>query len=326
MIRVGVSGAGGRMGTLVCEAVAAQPDLELTGTYDPFHASDSVAGLVIGGEPDVLADCDVVVEFTNPDVVVDNLEQWRSFGCHVVFGTSGFTAGRIDEVRESWGSGPPNCLIVPNFSIGAVLMMRFAELAASHFAAAEVIELHHDRKADAPSGTAIATADRIASAHGHQTRAVESTQTVAGARGGDVSGVPVHSIRLPGLLAHQEVLFGNPGEVLTIRHDSTDRVSFLPGVLLAVRNVGAGTGVAVGLGGLLGLGQARSISSDTRAPQRRAAATTHRPTLVIGRSRFKASRAAPNARTTQTMMSTGHAKTRPPAREAKSPETGPPAP
>jgi len=150
-----------------------------------------------------------------------------------------------------WGDGPPNCLIAPNFSIGAVLMMRFAELAAPHFAAAEIIELHHDRKADAPSGTAVATAGRIAAANSEQRRTVESTELVSGARGGSVDGVSIHSVRLPGLLAHQEVLLGNEGEVLEIRHDTTDRAAFIPGVLLAVRRVAEFPGVTVGLDALL---------------------------------------------------------------------------
>jgi 4-hydroxy-tetrahydrodipicolinate reductase len=144
-------------------------------------------------------------------------------------------------------------LIAPNFSIGAVLMMRFAELAAPHFAAAEVIELHHDQKADAPSGTAVNTAERIAAAKPDQQRRVESAELIEGVRGADVDGVAVHGIRLPGLLAHQEVLFGNDGELLTIRHDTSDRKSFMAGVLLAVRNVGQLPGVTVGIEGLLGL-------------------------------------------------------------------------
>lgn len=251
MIRVGVSGAGGRMGLLVCETVAAQPDLELIAAFDPFHAGGEAGGVAITADPADLSEAEVVVEFTNPDVVVANLEMWRSHASHAVVGTSGFDKAKIETVRELWGEGPPNCLIVPNFSLGAVLMMRFAELAAPHFSAAEVIEKHHDKKADAPSGTAISTAERIGSAKPEQMRAVESAETVTGARGGLVSGVPVHSVRLPGLLAHQEVILGNAGEVLTVRHDSTDRISFMPGVLLAVRNVGALAGVNVGLDTLL---------------------------------------------------------------------------
>jgi 4-hydroxy-tetrahydrodipicolinate reductase len=175
-------------------------------------------------------------------------------GLHAVVGTSGFDENRLAELRERWTSGPPNCLVVPNFSIGAVLMMRFAEMAAAHFAAAEVVELHHDRKADAPSGTALATAARMNQAGGRQERAVESAELAPGARGADADGVRVHAVRLPGLLAHQEVLLGSPGETLTVRHDQSDRMAFMPGVVLAIRNVGElPDAVTVGLEGLLGL-------------------------------------------------------------------------
>jgi 4-hydroxy-tetrahydrodipicolinate reductase len=171
-----------------------------------------------------------------------------------VVGTSGFDEGRLAALRRQWGKGPPNCLVVPNFSIGAVLMMRFAEMAAPHFPASEVIELHHDRKADAPSGTALATAGRIRSAGGPQQRALESEELVRGARGANADGVRVHAVRLPGLVAHQEVLLGAAGETLSIRHDTTDRIAFVPGVLLGIRRVAGITGgVAVGLEDLLGL-------------------------------------------------------------------------
>lgn len=223
MISVGVSGAAGRMGRLVAEAVGPADDLELVGLYAPGHAGETVAGRVCTDDPADLAGADVVVEVTVPDVVMDNLERWRVAGSHVVVGTSGFDEARIERLRRTWGSGPPNCLVVPNFSIGAVLMMRFAAEAAPHFAAAEIVELHHAAKVDAPSGTALAT---------------------AAAMGGDV---PIHSVRLPGLIAHQEVLLGSEGQVLTIRHDTTDRRSFIPGVLTAVRSVARLHGVTVGL-------------------------------------------------------------------------------
>ncbi len=248
-MKVAVSGAAGRMGALVVETIREAPDLELGGVFDPSAAE----GTGISTDPEVVRGADVVVEFTVPEVVMTNLDRWRAVGMHAVVGTSGFTEGRIAEVRRAWGSGPPNCLIAPNFSIGAVLMMRFAELAAPHFAAAEVIELHHDQKADAPSGTAVNTAGRIAAAKPDQQRRVESAELIEGVRGADVDGVAVHGIRLPGLLAHQEVLFGNDGELLTIRHDTSDRKSFMAGVLLAVRNVGQLPGVTVGIEGLLGL-------------------------------------------------------------------------
>ncbi len=246
MTVVGVSGAAGRMGALVCDAVRAADDLELGHAYDPS------GGDGISTDPAGMAECDVVVEFTHPGVVLDNLSRWAAMGVHAVVGTSGFTAERIEEARARYEGSGAVCLIVPNFSIGAVLMMRFAAMAAPHFAAAEVIELHHDRKVDAPSGTSISTAERMADAGGPSERSVESEQLRAGALGADVDGVRVHSVRLPGLLAHQEVLLGNEGEVLTIRHDSTDRVSFLPGILLAVRGVSDLEGpVSVGLDGLI---------------------------------------------------------------------------
>ena len=250
---VSVSGAGGRMGSLVAETVAASPALELGQLYDPNHAGATVAGQRIIDDPASIVGADVVVEFTEPDVVMENLSFWRSLGMSAVVGTSGFDADRVARLRSQWGSGPPNCLVVPNFSIGAVVMMRLAEIAAPHFAAAEVIELHHDRKVDAPSGTAIATAERVA-AVAPQSRAVESTELLPGARGADVASVPVHAVRLPGLVAHQQVLFGGTGEMLTIRHDTTDRTAFLPGVLAAVRAVqDLGEPVTVGLERVLGI-------------------------------------------------------------------------
>ena len=248
-MKVAVSGAAGQMGALVVEALRNATDLELAGLFDPSADGSND----VSADPEVIRGSDVVVEFTVPDAVMTNLARWRQMGAHAVVGTSGFTESRIDEIRRSWGTGPPNLVVAPNFSIGAVLMMRFAELAAPHFAAAEVIELHHDRKVDAPSGTAVNTAERIAAAKPQQERRVESTEWVEGARGASVDGVPVHGIRLPGLLAHQEVLFGNDGELLTIRHDTTDRASFMAGVLLAVRAVDGLPGVTVGIEDLLRL-------------------------------------------------------------------------
>jgi len=241
------------MGRLVAATVSGADDLELAALFDPGHAGGEVVGVPISDDPDVMAAVEVVVEFTVPTVVMSNLARWHALGVHAVVGTSGFDAARLAEVGERWGDGPPNCLVVPNFSIGAVLMMRFAELAAPHFSAAEVIELHHDRKADAPSGTAAATAARIAAANPSQHRHVESVESVAGSRGGTVDSVRVHSVRLPGLLAHQEVLFGTDGELLTIRHDSTDRVSFMPGVLAGIRAVADLPGLTVGLDSVLGI-------------------------------------------------------------------------
>ena len=254
MTRVGVSGAAGRMGKLVAETIAYATGFELTALYDPHADGGAIAGMEVSATPEVMLDADVVVEFTNPDVVMDNLRTWHTMGRHAVVGTSGFGVERLSEVEGFWTSGPGNCRIVPNFSIGAVVMMRVAEIAAPHFDAAEVIEMHHDRKADAPSGTAISTAQRIARAAGEQKREVDSKELVAGARGADVDSVPVHAVRLPGLVAHQAVMFGGMGETLTIRHDTTDRQAFMPGVVLAVRKVSElPMSVTVGLDALLGL-------------------------------------------------------------------------
>ena len=244
MTRVVVSGASGQMGSLIYRAVEGEDDLDLVGRFDPAGGGGAV------DDPGQLPDADVVVEFTSPDVVMENLAVWQERGLHAVVGTSGFTAERLDDVDALYGTGPPNCFIAPNFSIGAVLMMRFAAEAAHHFSAAEVIELHHDRKADAPSGTAIATAEAIA-AVSTQHRAVESHELVPGARGASVEEVPIHAVRLPGLVAHQEVILGSGSETLTIRHDTIDRQAFVPGVLLAIRKVSGLPGVTVGLPTLL---------------------------------------------------------------------------
>lgn len=240
------------MGRAVAVAVDDQPDLDLVALFDPPSVGESVCGLAITDDARSLSDADVVVEFTRPDVVMDNVRSWRAMGLNTVVGTSGFDDAKLEELGSAWGSGPPNCLVVPNFSIGAVLMMRLAALAAPHFGAAEIVELHHDRKVDAPSGTALATAERIAGVLGPRRESVASVESVVGSRGGSVSGVPVHSLRLPGLVAHQEIIFGSQGETLTIRHDTTSREAFIPGVLLAVRSVGTlTTPVTVGLEGLL---------------------------------------------------------------------------
>ena len=244
-IRVGVLGARGRMGTEVCRAVNAAPDLELVAMVDEgdwlFNVSDAGA--------------DVVVDFTTPDVVMDNLHWCVDQGINAVVGTTGFTPARLDRVR-SWLSHRPDLgvIIAPNFAVGAVLMMEFAARAARFFSSAEIVELHHPNKVDAPSGTAMRTAELIAAARaeaglGAMPDATKEEQ--AGARGADAHGVRVHSVRATGLVAHQEVLLGTAGETLTIRHDSYDRKSFMPGVLLAVRSVLSRPGLTVGLGELL---------------------------------------------------------------------------
>jgi 4-hydroxy-tetrahydrodipicolinate reductase len=244
-IRVGVLGARGRMGTEVCRAVDGAADLELVAMVDAGEWTFDIAD----------AGAQVVVDFTTPDVVMDNLHRCIDQGVSVVVGTSGFTAERLDQVR-GWLTVKPEVgvVIAPNFAVGAVLMMRFAERAARFFDSVEIVELHHAGKVDAPSGTATNTAERIAAARADAGRgpAPDATSTALdGARGADVAGVRVHSVRSAGLVAHQEVLLGSPGETLTIRHDSYDRQSFMPGVLLAVRNVLTHPGLTVGLESLL---------------------------------------------------------------------------
>jgi 4-hydroxy-tetrahydrodipicolinate reductase len=246
MIKVGVLGAKGRMGSEVCRTVEAADGMELTAAID------------VGDERDPLTECDVIVDFTHPGAVLDNLRWCLSRGRNVVVGTSGFDEPRLASVAGWLGDAPlARALIVPNFSIGAVLMMSFAEKAARFFESAEVIEMHHATKADAPSGTATRTAALIAAARAEAELGPVPDATVSevdGARGAVMDGVRVHSVRLAGLLAHQEVLLGGHGEILTIRHDSMDRSSFMPGVLLAVRGVASlPPGLTVGLGGLLGL-------------------------------------------------------------------------
>ena len=253
MTRVGVLGARGRMGREVCRAVAATPDLHLVAAVDPAHEGQEVDGLPVASELDALSDAtvEVAVDFTHPSVVLGNARWCLAHGVHVVIGTTGIPPEGLEELRALAEGGEANAFVAPNFALGAVLMMRFAEQAARHFDAAEVIELHHDQKADAPSGTAISTAGRIAAGREGAWTAPGGDGAHPGARGADVGGVRVHAVRLPGLLAHQQVMFGGPGQTLTIRHDSTDRASFLPGVLMAVRAVASRPGLTVGLDALL---------------------------------------------------------------------------
>jgi 4-hydroxy-tetrahydrodipicolinate reductase len=246
MIKVGVLGAKGRMGSQACRTVEAADDLQLSAQVD------------VGDPREALVGADVVVDFTHPGAVMENLRWCISRGLAVVAGTSGFDSDRLAQVEQWLGDSPDGrVLVVPNFSVGAVLMMRFAQQAAPFFESAEVIELHHAGKADAPSGTATRTAGMIEDARSAAGLGPSPDATVSGAdgaRGAVLGGVHVHSIRLAGLLAHQEVLLGGHGEVLTIRHDSLDRSSFMPGVLLAVRGVASlSPGLTVGLDALLGL-------------------------------------------------------------------------
>jgi 4-hydroxy-tetrahydrodipicolinate reductase len=233
VIRVAVSGAGGNLAGPIIEGIVASDDLTLSGLFNPKRAASEMAGVAIAGEQaDV--DADVMIETAHPDVVFDNLASWRDLGMAAVVGTSGFTPERLEHLRELWGTGSP-CLVVPNFAIGAVLMMRFAAEAASHFEAVEVIERHHSSKPDAPSGTALASAMGIGAAGG--TSAEGSEELITGARGASVEGVRIHSLRLPGVLSQQEVALSNAGEVLSIEHLSTSYESFAAGALLAARKV-----------------------------------------------------------------------------------------
>jgi len=234
------------MGRMAAEKVAATAGLELVGAYDPGQAGAEVAGVACVADPATI-DCDVVVEFTVPDVVIANLGEWGRRGFHAVVGTSGFDTARLEELDAAWSGAAANCLVVPNFSIGAVVMMRFAELAAQHFGGAEVVEMHHDKKVDYPSGTALATAARIAAAGG--TNIADSA-----GRGTAVEGIPVHSMRLPGIIASQQVLFGGVGETLSIRHDTFSREAFMPGMLAAIRAVAdLPNRMTVGLDSVLGI-------------------------------------------------------------------------
>jgi 4-hydroxy-tetrahydrodipicolinate reductase len=262
-IKVGVFGAGGRMGSTVCAAVVGDPALELVAAVDPHHAGIDLTQLGIDGarvqvarHADALADAgaEVAVDFTVLDAARGNLEWCADHGVHAVVGTTGFSDDDLTVLGERFAANGANAVIAPNFAIGAILMMRFAEIAAPYFDTAEIIELHHDQKVDAPSGTAMLTARRMADAS--DTWADDPTEqtVVDGARGGVApGGIHVHSVRLRGLVAHQEVLLGTTGQSLSIRHDSYDRTSFMPGVLLAIRAVRERPGLTVGLDALLEL-------------------------------------------------------------------------
>ncbi|GAA2158078.1 4-hydroxy-tetrahydrodipicolinate reductase [Kitasatospora kazusensis] len=246
-LRVAVIGATGRIGSEAVKAVEAAPDLELVAA---LGRSDKLETLTA-------ADAQVVVELTHPDAVMGNLEYCLANGLHVVTGTTGWTDERLATL-DGWLAAAPatGVLIAPNFSIGAVLAMQFAQQAAKYFETVEVVELHHDRKADAPSGTATRTAQLIAAARaaaGLPRQSDPTTHGLPGARGADVDGVPVHSVRLRGLLAHQEVLLGDTGETLTIRHDSLHHSCFMPGILLGVRKTASRPGLTLGLEHLLDL-------------------------------------------------------------------------
>ncbi|PTM88601.1 dihydrodipicolinate reductase [Dietzia psychralcaliphila] len=247
MTKVGVLGARGKVGAAICEAVRAAEDMDLVAEVDQ---GDPLQMLTDRG-------AEVVVDFTHPDVVMSNLEFCVSHGIHAVVGTTGFTEERLGTLRGWLESSPgTGVLVAPNFAIGAILMMRFAVQAARYFPSAEIVELHHPNKADAPSGTAHRTAEMMGAARAEAGLgpSPDATSTeLEGARGAEVDGIRVHSVRVTGLVAHQEVLLGSQGETLTIRHDSLDRTSFAPGVLLGVRAIAGAPGLTVGLDSFMDL-------------------------------------------------------------------------
>lgn len=246
MTTVAVIGALGRMGQTVCEAVEAADDLELVARID---AGDDISRETLNG-------AQVAVDFTVPSQTLDNVLALVGLGVHVVVGTTGWDDEKYERVRNAIADGQANVLIAPNFALSAVLAMEFAAMAAPLFESVEVIELHHPNKVDAPSGTAATTASKIANARAHAGMADMPDATEAdphGTRGGAIDGVHVHAVRLRGLVAHEEVLLGNPGETLTIRTDSFDRTSFMPGVLMAVREIGQRSGLTIGLDQLISL-------------------------------------------------------------------------
>lgn len=258
-MRVGVIGAGGRLGSVACHALAAADGIDLVAAIQPSAAGQDLGALVgvgdgievAAGVADLAGVVDVAVEVTRPPLGAEHAAELLDLGIHAVVGTSGVTDEDVADLRERAADADANVLVVPNFALGAVLLQQFAEQAARHLPHVEVVELHHDGKADAPSGTAMATAARIADARAESPEPVGGDDEHPGARGFTHRGVPVHAIRLPGLVAHQEVLFGGTGEVLTLRHDSMSRDSFAAGIVLAVRGVSGLSGVTVGLDALL---------------------------------------------------------------------------
>jgi 4-hydroxy-tetrahydrodipicolinate reductase len=253
-IKVGVVGAGGRIGRLVCAAVAIDHDLDLVAAIDRHAVGETRHGVTLTGDLRSLADagCDVVVDFTVADSARVTLPWLAMHGVHAVVGTTGFSDDDITSFREEFSGS--NCIIASNFAISAVLMMRFAELAAPYFDSAEIIELHHDEKIDAPSGTSVSTAKRMAAASGEWTPDPTQHEAYPGVRGGvGPGGIHVHSVRMRGLVAHQEVILGAHGQTLTIRQDSYDNASYMPGVILACKHIGEHPGLTLGLDSLLGM-------------------------------------------------------------------------
>jgi 4-hydroxy-tetrahydrodipicolinate reductase len=254
-IEVGVLGAAGKMGRTVCDAVDGDPDLELVARIDPFGGE----GFASSRDALVEAGADVMIDFTRPDAVFDNVCFCLEKGIHCVVGTTGMSESELAKIAELAQSGTANAFVAPNFSIGAVLMMYLSKIAARYMSSAEVVEMHHNQKLDAPSGTAHKTAREIAevwATEGHPPggdHSPDEEEKVKGSRGGEADGIHVHSLRVLGAEAHQEVIFGAPGQTLTIRHDAMNRTSYMPGILLAVKSVSSRPGLTVGLESLLDL-------------------------------------------------------------------------
>lgn len=257
-IKVLVSGASGRMGREVCKAVLKESELQLVGAVDKMNIGKDV-GSLIGSEPlnvfiqgELIAGLNsckpqVVVDFTAPATVMNNIRTTLAAGIHVVVGTTGLTPENLQEMNELCTQFKVNALVAPNFAVGALLMMQFAATAAKYFPQVEIIELHHDQKLDAPSGTSIKTAEMILAGREKQVPSTIGEEKIKGVRGGEMGGIHLHSVRLPGLIAHQEVIFGGEGQTLTIRHDSMSRESFMPGVILAAKLVCERPGLTYGL-------------------------------------------------------------------------------
>jgi 4-hydroxy-tetrahydrodipicolinate reductase len=261
-IKVLVSGACGRMGREVVKTVLKDQELELVGVVDAFNFGKEIGGIVglepvgitVGenlGETLELSKAEVMVDFTTPQSVMENIRIALKKGVHTVVGTTGITPVDLEELRLLSETRQANLLVVPNFAVGALLMMRFAAIAAQYLPQVEIIELHHDQKLDAPSGTAIKTAEMIMEARGAKIVPPIGEEKIQGVRGGEMGGIHLHSVRLPGFIAHQEVIFGAEGQTLTIRHDSISRESFMPGVTLAIKKIKDRPGLTYGLDRLL---------------------------------------------------------------------------
>lgn len=258
MINVLVNGAGGRMGSEVVRAIHEEEDLRLIGAVDPRHAGEDIGDLAGIGHNGVTIDKDlvesldkhkpdVVVDFTNPAIIFESAKAVVSRGIHMVIGTTGLTEDQRNELDALSRKTGGHVLVAPNFSLGAVLLMQVSQEIVRYFPNAEIIELHHNHKYDAPSGTAKLTAEKMAKARTKKPEEDKTRESLPGCRGGNYEGIPIHSVRLPGYVAHQEVLFGGYGETLTLRHDSLTRKSFMPGVILAVRRIGDVPGLTYGL-------------------------------------------------------------------------------